>query len=55
MKKRLKNVLCATFAFALMVCAAVNVSAAENMLAFPGAEGGGKYSLGARGNDSIEI
>lgn len=55
MKKRPKNVLCATFAFALMVCAAVNVSAAENTLAFPGAEGGGKYSLGARGNDSIEI
>lgn len=55
MKKRLINVLCLTFVFAFMVSAALNVSAAGNTLAFPGAEGGGKYSLGARGYDSIEV
>lgn len=55
MKKRLLNVLCLTFVFALMVSASLNVSAAGDTLAFPGAEGGGKYSLGARGYDSIEI
>lgn len=49
MKKRLLNVLCLTFVFALMVSASLNVSAAGDTLAFPGAEGGGKYSLGARG------
>lgn len=55
MKKRLINVLCLTFVFAFMVSAALNVSAEGNTLAFPGAEGGGKYSLGARGYDSIEV
>lgn len=28
---------------------------AENLLAFPGAEGGGKYSLGARGESNISV
>ena len=55
MKQRFNKVLCLTFVFALMSFAILNVSAAGDTLAFPGAEGGGKYSLGARGNDSIEV
>ena len=55
MKQRFNKVLCLIFVFALMSFAILNVSAAGDTLAFPGAEGGGKYSLGARGNDSIEV
>lgn len=33
----------------------LNVFAADPVLAFPGAEGGGKYSLGARGESGISV
>ncbi|MGN0181768.1 MAG: hypothetical protein ACI4DP_05060 [Candidatus Ornithomonoglobus sp.] len=31
------------------------ITAADNLLAFPGAEGGGKYTLGARGSSSVSV
>lgn len=33
----------------------VTVSAEENLLAFPGAVGGGKYTTGARGDSNISV
>lgn len=39
----------------LLISGIYSVNAEETVLAFPGAEGGGKYATGARGNSSIEV
>lgn len=55
----MKKVISIISAAALTATLAVPVSAADAakapLLAFPGAEGGGKYTTGARGADNIEV
>lgn len=52
----MKKLISIISAAALIASLAVPVNAAESKLpAFPGAEGGGKYTTGARGADNIEV
>lgn len=52
----MKKIISVLSAAAIAASLAVPVFAEnENILAFPGAEGGGKYSTGARGGENIEV
>ena len=53
----MKKIVSLISAAAILGAFAFPVNAADNakLLAFPGAEGGGKYTTGARGGDSIEV
>ncbi|MDO5398775.1 MAG: hypothetical protein Q4G33_12690 [bacterium] len=53
----MKKIISVISAAALLTTLAVPSFAAEEakLLAFPGAEGGGKYTTGARGSDEIEV
>ncbi|MCH5212994.1 MAG: hypothetical protein J1G06_08260 [Oscillospiraceae bacterium] len=52
--KRIISIISAVV-IALGVMPVLNAAAADKLLAFPGAEGGGKYTTGARGASKIEV
>ena len=54
MKKRVLSFVLSAFVLTSSI-GAVNVSAADKLVAFPGAEGGGMYTLGARAANNFEI
>lgn len=53
----MRKIISIISAAAVLCAVSAAVSAAENerLLAFPGAEGGGKYTTGARGAENIEV
>ena len=57
--KKLSRMLAFVVSFAIIATFMPNImladSATENVLAFPGVDGGGKYSKGARGSENIEV